>query len=181
MEKEYKEIVFITGCSIENALQDLAKFKEKGQLGYGIFNAHKLYSDIDDLESAYKKITGKTKYEFDALYKSENDRYKDEERKHKEAVPELTKEWIEKGNNILDEKYRELWSKCVPIRLGDLYKGMELKCCLDIVKELNAGCDLEKAKEIINNQSHSGMSYSLVRLMVKTFCNRGNEFYTYLI
>jgi hypothetical protein len=53
------------------------------------------------------------------------------------ATPELIKEWIEKGNVILDEKYRETWANGLPIRLSYLYKGMELEWCLDIVLELN--------------------------------------------
>ena len=173
---EHKKIEFCVGDSIERAMQDLARFKERGELVYGEFNGQKLYSDTDNVDTAYKKITGKTKAEFDAECKAENDRYKEEQRKHKEAIPELTKKWIEKGNAILDEKYHETWAKCVPIRLDDLYQGMELGATLDIVKELNAGCELQKAKKIIEEQGHSGMSFGLVCSMVKSFCDRGQEF-----
>ena len=176
---EHRKIEFGAGDSIEKAMQVLSQFKERGELVYGEFNGQKLYSDIDDLDTAYKKITGKTKAEFDAERKAENDRYKEEQRKHKEAIPELTKEWIEKGNLILDKKYQEEWAKCVPIRLDDLYQGMELGATLDIVKELNAGCELQKAKEIIEGQGHSGMSFGLVCSMVKSFCDRGQEFVSY--
>lgn len=176
---EHRKIEFGAGDSIERAMKDLARFKERGELVYGEFNGQRLYSDIDDVDSAYKKITGKTKAEFDAECKAENDRYKEEQRKHKESIPELTKEWIEKGNLILDEKYHEKWAKCVPIRLDDLYQGMELGATLDIVKELNAGCELQKAKEIIEGQGHSGMSFGLVCSMVKSFCDRGQEFVSY--
>ena len=61
---------------------------------------------------------------------------------------------------ILDEKYLELWNKCVPIRLGDLYQGMELGMCLDIIKELNNNCTLDEAKVIIESQGHSGPTAS---------------------
>jgi hypothetical protein len=180
METNYRKIEFGAGDSIERAMQDLARFKERGELVYGEFNGQKLYSDIDDVDSAYKKITGRTKSEFDAELKAENDKYKEVQRKHKEPIPELTKEWIEKGNAILDEQYHEKWAKCVPIRLDDLYQGMELGATLDIVKELNAGCELDKAKEIIEGQGHSGMSFGLVCSMVKSFCNRGSEFVAYV-
>lgn len=180
METNYRKIEFGAGYSIERAMQDLARFKERGELVYGEFNGQRLYSDIDDVDSAYKKITGKTKADFDAEMKAENDRYKEEERKHKESIPELTKQWIEKGNEILDEKYHKTWSECVPIRLGDLYRGMELGATLDIVKELNEGCELHKAKEIIENQGHSGMSFSLVCSMVRAFCDRGSAFVKYV-
>lgn len=100
--------------------------------------------------------------------------------KYKEAIPGLTKEWIEKGNTILDEKYRGLWAKCVPIRLGDLYQGMELGSCLEIVEQLNNGKTVEEVKPLIENQGHSGMSFELVCSMVKSFCDRGEEFVNYV-
>lgn len=177
MDSKYRTIEFCAGENIESALKELKRHKD---LVCGSFNGQMLYSDIDDLDSAYKKITGKTKAECDAEAKAESDRYKEEERKHKEAIPELTKEWIDKGNIILDKEYHDEWAECVPIRLDDLYRGMELGCTLDIVKELNAGCDFDKAKKIIENQGHSGMSFSLVCSMVKSFCNRGAEFVSYI-
>lgn len=180
METNYRKIEFGAGVSIERVMQDLVRFKERGELVYVEFNGQKLYSDIDDVDSAYKKITGKTKAEFDAEQKAENDRYKEEQQKHKDSIPELTKEWIEKGSAILDEKYHEKWAKCVPIRLDDLYQGMELGATLDIVKELNAGCELDVAKGIIEGQDHSGISFGLVCSMVKSFCDRGAEFVSYV-
>ena len=180
MEKNYRKIEFDVGDSIERAMKDLARFKERGELVYGEFNGQKLYSDIDDLDSAFKKITGKTKAEFDAECEKKHLEYEERKRKHKEAIPELTKEWIEKGNTILAGKYRETWAKYVPIRLSDLYEGMELGATLDIVKELNAGCELETAKAIIEGQEHSGMSFGLVCSMVKSFCDRGTEFASYV-
>jgi len=57
---------------------------------------------------------------------------------------------------------------------------MELGATLDIVKELNAGCNLEVAKEIIEGQGHSGTSFSLICSMVKSFCDRGGEFVNYV-
>ena len=144
------------------------------------FKPNALEDDIDDLDSAFKKVTGKTKAEFDEAERIRMEEYDAEKRRHEESIPELTKEWIEKGQEVLDIKYLVEWNKCVPIRLGDLYRGMELKCCLDIVKELNSGCDLEAAKKIINDQGHSGMSFGLVCSMVKSFCDRGNEFVNYV-
>ena len=180
MKKNYRELKFLPCESIEQAIKELARYKKTGELVCGEFNGKKLYSDIDDIDSAYKKITGKTKTKFDAKIKADNDRYKEEERKHKEAIPELTKKWIEKGAKIIDKKYLKLWNKCVPIRLDDLYQGMELGNCLDIVKALNKGCDLKVAKAIIEKQGHSGMSFGLTCSMVRSFCDRGLEFVNFV-
>jgi hypothetical protein len=175
MEKNYRKIEFGFG-DIQSAMKEL---KSQKDLVCGSFNGQMLYSDIDDIDSAYKKITGRTKAEFDAEREKEHLEYEERKRKHKEAIPELTKEWIEKGNEILSEKYHKTWAECVPIRLDDLYEGMELKATLDIVKELNAGCELATAKTIIEEQGHSGMSFGLVCSMVKSFCDRGAEFASY--
>ena len=86
------------------------------------------------------------------------------------------KHWIEEGHKVIDQKYWKDWDKCVPIRLDDLYHGMELGCCLEIVNALNEGCELSHAIKLMEDQNHSGMSWGLVRSMVYHFCDRGEEF-----
>lgn len=172
MEKNYRKIEFGLG-DVDSAIKELNSYNE---LVCGYFNGVMLYSDVDDINSAYKKVTGKTKVEFDCDRKKENDRYNEEKRKHEESIPNLTIEWIEKGKKILDKKYHKLWIKCVPIRLGDLYRGMELGNCLEIVEQLNKGAEFEEVKPLIENQGHSGMSFGLVCSMISSFCDRGKEF-----
>lgn len=175
---KYKDITGITlGESIDSVVK---RMKSAGEPVSVEFNGVMLYSDIDDVDSAYKKVTGMTKAELDAEIQREREQYMEEEKRHKDSIPRLTKEWVEKGCSILDEKYHDSWKKCVPVRLNDLYRGMELRCCLDIVKELNNGCTLESAKKMIEEQDHSGMSFSLVCLMVKSFCDRGADFVSHV-
>lgn len=95
-------------------------------------------------------------------------------------MTELERKWIEEGHKILDEKYWAEWDEIVPIRLNDLYEGMELEACLAIVKPLNEGCWLDEAYKIIESQGHSGMSFSLVMAMVYHFCDRGEAFAKYV-
>ena len=180
MNKNYTKIEFPCGCTLELAVTELLKHKERGELVYGDFNGHTLYSDTVTMEGAYLEVVGVTKEEFDRQQEEDHQRWMRAEEKHKARIPELTKEWITKGHLILDEKYWEKWDECVPVRLDDLYKGMELGDCLDIVKALNDGCDLDTAKKIIHNQDHSGMSFGLVRAMVQAFCDRGSEFAEYV-
>ena len=173
--KKYREIEFGFG-NIEEAVRELKSHKD---LVKGTFNGQILYSDIDDMDSAYKKVTGKTKTEFDEAGRLRQIEYKRQEKEHEEAIPKLTIEWVKKGKKILDKKHHELWTKIVPIRLGDLYKGMELGNCLEIVEQLNKGSELEKVKPLIEDQGHSGMSFGLVCSMVKEFADRGEEFVKY--
>ena len=58
---KYKKIEFGFG-NIESAIKELNQHKERGELVYGEFNGQKLYSDKDNLDSAYVKITGKRRF-----------------------------------------------------------------------------------------------------------------------
>ncbi|CAI3534794.1 MULTISPECIES: hypothetical protein [Clostridium] len=179
MEK-YKKIELLVGNTIEDAVNELLDYREKGELACCDFNGHTLYSDTVTMDDAYKEIIGKTKYEFDKAQQEMRDNFKRQDKEHKEQIPLLTKVWMEKGREILTEDKWELWDKIVPIRLNDLYQGMELGCCLDIVKILNNNGTLDEAKGEIESQDHSGMSFGLVCSMVKEFCNRGKEFVNYV-
>jgi len=173
--KNYREIEFGFG-NIEEAVKELKSHKD---LVKGTFNGQILYSDVDDMDSAYKKVTGKTKAQFDEAEKQRQIEYKCQQKEHKDSIPKLTIEWVEKGKKILDKKHHKLWTKIVPIRLGDLYQGMELGNCLEIVEQLNKGTELEKVKLLIEGQGHSGMSFELVCSMVREFADRGNKFVEY--
>ena len=176
--KIYKKIDFWIG-NIHNAVDKLNHYREKGELVSIEFNGTTLYSDIDNMESAFLKITGVTKAEFDEKERIRHEEYQQEKRRHEKEIPKLTRKWMKEGLKVLDVKYIEEWNKTVPIRLRDLYRGMELEMCLDIVKKLNKGCTLKQAKTIIEGQGHSGMSYGLVCSMVSFFCDRGQEFSEY--
>ena len=180
MNKNYRKIEFELGSNIEDAVNKLLYYGRRNVLVYGEFNGHKLYSDTVTMDEAYKEITGKTKAEFDSLQQEWRENYERQKKEHKEKIPSLIEEWMQKGREILIEDKWEYWDKIVPIRLNDLYQGMELGCCLDIVKILNNNGTLDEAKKEIENQNHSGMSFGLVCAMVKEFCNRGQEFVEYV-
>ncbi|QSF43400.1 hypothetical protein [Paenibacillus tianjinensis] len=180
MEDKYLKIGFFLGNTIEDAVHELLTYKKKGILACGKFNGTTLYSDTVTMDGAYKEIIGKTKAEFDESQQKWREEYEKREVEFKESIPSLVEEWMAKGREVLDESRWDYWDKIVPIRLGDLYHGMELGCCLKIVKILNENGSLEDAKKEIESQGHSGMSFGLVRAMVKEFCDRGNELSDYL-
>jgi hypothetical protein len=69
MSKDYLKVNFTPGDTIENAVNQLLKHKEKGQLVCGEFNGVTLYSDTVTMDGAHKEIIGKTKAEFDDYIK----------------------------------------------------------------------------------------------------------------
>lgn len=180
MSENYKKIEFYAGNTIDTAVEKLLNYQEQGILAYGTFNGVVLYSDTVTLDDAYKSITGRTKAEHDQFIKNGIDQYNKEKADHEAKIPELTIEWIEKGKAILTEDKWDLWAEIVPIRLGDLYRGLELGCCLDIVKILNNNGSLEEAEAEINKQGHSGMSLSIICSMVSDLSVRGKDFVAFI-
>lgn len=178
MEKTYKKIDYL-GSSLLEVVHRLWDYQKSGVFVSTEFNGHTLYSDEVSLNGAYREITGRTYFEAEEENRKWHEKYEQEEREFKEKIPSLVVEWKQKGHEVLERDYWEYWDSIVQIRLEDLYHGMELECCLEIVKELNKNCSLDDAKKLINNQSHSGMSYGLVRNMVGQFCKRGEDFCKY--
>jgi hypothetical protein len=179
MEKNYREIQFSLGCTVAEAVLELIKIGVTGKFVYGDFNGVRLYSDTVSLNSACLSLSGTTY--FDKLNQREINRQRliKEEQEYQNKVPTLVDTWVAKGIESLDSKYHKEWKRIVPIRLSDLYHGMELGATLDIIVPLNNNCSLEIARSVIDSQDHSGMSYNLVRSMVKSFCDRGEEFFDY--
>ena len=175
MDEERKELICALGCNIEEALEEL-KVKQVNSTYklYCKFNGYELTSDMS-LDDAYKLVTGKTKEELDALEEKRYKKYKREEEEHKAKIPQLTEEYIEKAKGIIRDDKHEFWAKCVPIRLDDLYRGMELQSMLDIAVLLNEE-KYDEAEKVFLDQGHSGMSAGLMFSMISEFCNNGEEF-----
>lgn len=176
----YVELGAFVGCSLEEVVNSLLSANKQGRKCYVDFNGHILYSDTVTMDGAYLEVVGRTKTEHEAYLKAQYDEYERQEAEHNAKIPDLTTQYIEKGHKIIQEKYWELWDKCVPIRLGDLYHGMELDCCLELIEILQNEKDLEKAKKAFDNQGHSGMSASLIASMLKSFCDCATELISYI-
>lgn len=183
MEKNYREIEFLCGRNIERAVIELLEYKEKGELVCGEFNGHMLYSDTVTMDGAYLEITGKSKADFNKEQDEWRERLRVKSELAEKAAQENIPNWIEKGHKLLSEDKWEEWDKIVPIRASDLYHGMELDNTLQIQEILKADYSeesFEKAKKCMEEQGHSGMSWSLVCAMIKEFCIYGEEFVMWL-
>ena len=175
-----KEIDFYPGESIDIAWKKLLKESaECEDTCFGKFNGHEILS-TDTLDEAYMKIMGKTKGQYDKEVQDWRNEYERKEKEHKDNIPNLTKEYREKARGIILEDQYEYWDKIVPIRLDDLYHGMELDNTLDlckIMRDESLGYDerIRKAYDAFRDQRHSGMSAGLVAKMLRVFCPDGDE------
>ena len=173
---KYKEIKVLPGVTIDEYVNELLMYKEKGELVYGSFNGHILYSDKVTLDDAYKQITGRSKEE----YCKEIEDFLGRSKKFKRRIPELSKFWMEEGRKVLEEDKWGEWDRVVPIRLNDLNEGISLSQCLDIIKLLNDGKSFKHIKRLVETQEHSAVSFGLLCSMLKQFSTKGNELVDYL-
>lgn len=175
-----KEIEFLPGSNIDSAWKRLLmESADCGDTCFGMFNDKEIRS-TDTLDEAYVKVLGKTKAEFDDAVKKEREEYERKKKEHEDNIPNLVPEYCDKARGVILEDQYEFWDKIVPIRLGDLYRGMELDATLDlckIMRDESVGYDerIRKAYDTFMGQGHSGMSASLVASMLKTFCPDGED------
>lgn len=175
-----KKIEILAATSLEGAVYELKRMRELyKEECFADFNGKEIYS-TDSVNDAYLRVIGKSKVDFDNDRYKEIEEYKRKEEEHKAKIPELTKHWIDEGHKHISYEYWDKWDKCVPIRLGDLYQGMELDCTIKIVKILNKSEELEsvyeEAKTEIESQGHSGMSFGLMCSMLSSFHKNGELF-----
>lgn len=175
-----KQIEFHAGCNLEKAWHMLQQETEKsGEPCCGEFNGKTLLS-TETLDEAYMKVTGKTKAEHDAHVQQWLDEQKHQREEHEARIPKLTEMYRQNARGLVLDDTLEYWDKIVPIRLGDLYRGMELGNVLDCCrvmrdKSLNREERLRKAYGIFNDAGHSGNSAALTMAMLRKFCPDGNE------
>ena len=175
-----KEIEFYPGESIDNAWKKLLnESAECEDTCFGIFNDHEIRS-TDTLDEAYMKIMGKTKGQYDKEMEDWRNDLERKEKEHKDNIPNLVPGYCERARGVILEDQYEYWDKIVPIRLGDLYHGMELDNTLDLCKimrdeSMSYDKRLRKAYKTFMDQGHSGMSAGLVASMLRTFCPDGED------
>ena len=175
-----REIEFYPGVDIEEAwymLQDESRHHK--DICSGLFNGKRLLS-TDSLDEAYVKVLGKTKAEYDKEMQDWKNEHERREKEFKESIPELIPKFRKMARGVILEDRYGLWDKIVPIRLGDLYHGMELNNTIALCKIMrDESVDYDKrlrmAYDEFMNQGHSGMSAHLVASMVREFCPNGDD------
>ncbi len=174
------KIEFYAGQCLDEAYRDL----QENAPCYGEFNGETICS-TDSLNDIYIKITGKTKHEYDEYIRHEREKYEMEEAEFKARIQKLTEEYRRRARGIIPKEHLEYWDKIVPIRLGDIYHGMELDCCLELITILNKNTISIKDKMIeclnlFNKQGHSGTSASIVFSCIKRFHPIGDRLVQYI-
>lgn len=174
------KVEFYLGMNVEEAYKELKEESARtNDVCFGKFNEKKILS-TDTLDEAYKKVTGMTKAEFEDAQRQWHEDYERKQAEHKAKIPQLTEEYRKRARGLIIAKELDCWDEIVPIRLGDLYHGMELeetlKACQCMRDEsLNYDERLRKAYDIFMDAGHSGMSAGLTASMYRRFVPNGED------
>lgn len=180
-----KQVEIWGALNLDDALKMIKEEAEKYNcVCWAEFNIKKIYS-TDSVDDAYIKVCGCTKAEYDEKRRKEQEEWERQEREHKANIPTLTEKYRQEARGLVIEEELEFWDKCVPIRLDDLYQGMELDCTLSIIRvmrdeSISLDERLVKARRVFDSQGHSGMSASLMFTMLRKFCPNGEKLVEYL-
>lgn len=175
-----KEIIFYPGETIDTAWKKLLRESaECGDTCFGMFNDHKILS-TDTLDEAYMKVMDKTKEQHSKEMQDKYEEYRRKEKEYKDSITNLIPIYCKKARGVILEDQYDYWDNIVPIRLDDIYHGMELDCTLDLCKimrneSLSYNDRKKKACDEFKRQGHSGMSASLVASMLRIFCPNGRD------
>lgn len=181
MEKEnIIKIDLYAGCTIDKAYELLKKAEtESGKKAMAKFNGHEIYS-YETLDEMYLKIMEMTESEAKEKHRQYMKELEEGNSMHISHIPELTVKYRERARGIIPEHLLSDWDDCVPIRLNDIYKGLELECCLNILSALSdekitKQQRFKQCRELFYEQGHSGCSAEVLFSLLKYFHPLGAE------
>ena len=177
--EKYADKVSIYG-NLDEVIKKLQVFKSANVNVYVDFNGSKLYSLLDDEDSCYKKVTGKSKEEFEEAERQWREEYHRKEAEEKAKAQAAIPEYVEAGKALVYPQKLDEWKKCVEGRVSDLYHGRDLANAIEAMKVLEESGKFEDAKKVIDDADHSGASYGMVMRVIVNFSKKGPDFYEFM-
>lgn len=178
----WQELEIPCGMFIKDAAKYLVESKTKGyyarigQKWFADFNGKFFYSTEELTERGIlTAFYGCSPEEYERKEQERHEKMKKEQEEFIQKIPQIICEYIEKGHKILSHEYYHKWDEIVPVRVNDIYRGLELQAALDVIEILNKE-NFEKAKQKFKEQNHSNMSYGITIALIKEFSKYGEKF-----
>ena len=172
-----EEIKLYGGESIDTAVEKLLKAKAEGRHVFCNFNDVKLYSDDVTMDSAYIKICGCTKAEWDEKMRKSSEEARKRIEEHRKRAIENIPNVIERGKALIYPFRHEEWAKLVEADAHGDYCGGITEDAIEIMTAIEEEKSVEELLEIFKEQGHSGWSAGLTRNVVMTYSRNGYPFY----
>lgn len=175
LHKDYIEM--IPERTLELTVNALLKAKNEGRKLFCFFGDVFLKSDNITMDSAFLKVLGKTKDEFDREQLEYNNNYEkmilQERRESLGKIPEL----IERGKQYIFPEKLEEWKNCVVDTCDGPFEYYIVEQALDIMDALEKGAQKDELIELLRKQGHNDATAIRLRRIVLNFSKRGPEFF----
>jgi hypothetical protein len=174
------------GQTLENAYNEMKRLAEESNKRVEAeFNTYSINSDMS-IDDVFLLITDKTYIQWLDYRQKQREEEKRKEEEFQNKLPELIEKYKQEARGLVIDSQLDYWDKIVPIRLNDLYQGMELGETLKYCKMMrDESMPLEdrlvKARQDFINSVHSGMSRSLMLKMIHTFVPDGDTLRPFII
>ena len=106
-------------------------------------------------DECYLLVTGKIKAQYEESKRKRKEEYQRREEDYKEQISELCKAYEKDAEGRISEDDMDYFKEILPVRVGDLYHEMEIRCLFEIIDALNSG-GLDAAMSKFDEQGHSG-------------------------
>lgn len=181
IKKNSREISAYAGDSLDKLVLQLENLRRQGKINCFVnFNGTKLYSIDVTMDSAYKECLGCTRKTWLKKEKKWAEDYKIKTEKRKKAAEENLPLWIEEGKKYIHPAKFENWEKtCISSANNDYYGG-EVRDTLEIMKMIEDNVPFGDIKLKIEQQGHSGMTYSKMMNIILYYAKRGPAFYNFM-
>lgn len=148
---------------------------------FASFNGIYFLSDDEDLTSEfmYKTIIGQSREEYMQKREKSISEARQRDVDYKKFIAKRTSDLIKAGMEVLNKNYWEKWVDIVPVRVMDIYNGMDLEWFLELHQELSEST-FEHCKMIFETQGHSGMSASYTFSLIQHFAPQYIPFVRFL-
>ena len=178
---DYTELTDFYDIETMHTTLHIAKTDYPDKKFFTNFNGILFLSDDEDLTAdfMYQTITGKSRSERHKEYLESERRFSQRERDRKIFMTKRISDLIKSGIEVLDKSLWDDWIDLVPMRVFDLYNGMDLEWFL-LLHERLTDSTFEYCKAMFDKQGHSGHSASSVFMLLEKFTPNGKEFVKFL-
>ncbi len=183
--KYYKENAIemetFAGQSLDDIVIKLEKFRRQCKLNYyANFNGIKLYSLDVTMDGAFKECLNCTRKTWLKREKRWLEETRTQIEEWKKEAQEKLPTWIEEGKKYIHPEKFLSWEKICIASANGSYSGLEVEKALEIMQMLEEGKLFKEIKEKVQNDGHSGITYSRTMNIVLLYANRGPALFKFM-
>lgn len=163
-------------ANLDQLIDAFEEYDKKGEFVSCEFNTFTLDSKMTP-DQIYLMVTGETREKFNEEVEKERRKHQMKKEEQIKKAPELAAKYIAEGKELLPEASQEKWQEYVNLNVESLYGDFILKSFLEVAKSLQENLPFEEIRKQIDEQGHSGYSYSILKNTLIELTDNGDKLF----